>query len=188
MGLTERSNGRHGIRLLPPRRPAAQGHPPTRSYCAPPGTGAVQGTVRRPPCPVRRGMRSPPQQGRGGDPPGEAPASQPEEGVVVGTHDPEPWEMRPWRTSPRERDDGTRRRELTAGHFAGRRGSDLLPSPPGTVGGAMTACPGSFARSYGRCPYCGAVFVPSPVPGLCITVPRHEPRERAARRTALEKR
>lgn len=41
----------------------------------------------------------------------------------------------------------------------------------------MTACPGSFARSYSMCPHCGAAFVPSGIPGLCITVPSHEPQE-----------
>lgn len=39
----------------------------------------------------------------------------------------------------------------------------------------MGECFGTFARSYGRCPSCGAEFEPSPVAGLCITVPAHEP-------------
>lgn len=41
----------------------------------------------------------------------------------------------------------------------------------------MSLCRGSFSRSHGRCPVCGEPFSPSLVPGLCITVPEHEPLE-----------
>lgn len=39
----------------------------------------------------------------------------------------------------------------------------------------MNVCRGSFSRSYGRCPVCGAQFPPSHIEGFCITVPDHEP-------------
>jgi hypothetical protein len=38
----------------------------------------------------------------------------------------------------------------------------------------MNQCSGTFSRSYGRCPCCAAHFEPSPVEGLCTTIPPHE--------------